>query len=627
MAPIHSREQLEAMKRVDLQRICKDYGLRANLKTEALIDMILDTSTPMRKTEPPPPPVQPTRRSVSTRFSSRTTLPRTSSVIIHETDDDEDLGANTRGTELITEETTNTTEEEPPQETLPLQRTRKAKDTQRRLGVGRPIAAGGSGARAVTKSLSVSRSRRAKSSRNVIPVEETIVEEEPEAPKEVEQVPQELTQPDEPSNALSPEVPATTTPTAGAEIERRINETLKPIFKQFESLKAEIEQYKTVQTKISQLQNQATELNECREKVALLTLEVAELRTKASNVECLQAEVRELKETVLQLSNQETRSSSEGDLASGFRTPINTTSNAGPSRPPVPGNDPLPHPGTAPVMLGKRHRDSTVSNITDVVEEGQEDNFSAGELATKTIRPNRKRARTNEPVESRATSGPTEDSDERHQPGFVVYNDREAQGSGGASFVDPPPPTTPLPRTYRAYSPSGEAGPSRSPTSTSEPAAENHPFAFSFLPVPPTPHPGSFAMHSFPFPEPPQSPTPGGNDPLRSASRSGEPQDIFQSFGLPSIGRPRNLLTPAVRTSSTDARNFINPAALTDSEVRDQSAGGSGSDDLASTLEGTTGTTARRTMYGTELETDTRFGDFGVEGVATGFWTGGGARF
>jgi hypothetical protein len=30
----------------------------------------------------------------------------------------------------------------------------------------------------------------------------------------------------------------------------------------------------------------------------------------------------------------------------------------------------------------------------------------------------------------------------------------------------------------------------------------------------------------------------------------------------------------------------------------------------------------RRTMYGTELEGDTRFGDFGVEGVAAGFWAG-----
>jgi len=31
----------------------------------------------------------------------------------------------------------------------------------------------------------------------------------------------------------------------------------------------------------------------------------------------------------------------------------------------------------------------------------------------------------------------------------------------------------------------------------------------------------------------------------------------------------------------------------------------------------------RVTMYGTELDGDTRFGDFGVDGVATGFWTGG----
>lgn len=31
----------------------------------------------------------------------------------------------------------------------------------------------------------------------------------------------------------------------------------------------------------------------------------------------------------------------------------------------------------------------------------------------------------------------------------------------------------------------------------------------------------------------------------------------------------------------------------------------------------------KRTMYGTELDGDTRFGDFGVEGVASGFWAGG----
>jgi len=31
----------------------------------------------------------------------------------------------------------------------------------------------------------------------------------------------------------------------------------------------------------------------------------------------------------------------------------------------------------------------------------------------------------------------------------------------------------------------------------------------------------------------------------------------------------------------------------------------------------------KRTMYGTELDGDTRFGDFGLEGVASGFWSGG----
>jgi hypothetical protein len=35
----------------------------------------------------------------------------------------------------------------------------------------------------------------------------------------------------------------------------------------------------------------------------------------------------------------------------------------------------------------------------------------------------------------------------------------------------------------------------------------------------------------------------------------------------------------------------------------------------------------KRTMYGTELEGDSRFGDFGVEGVAMGFWTGAAPRF
>ena len=40
----------------------------------------------------------------------------------------------------------------------------------------------------------------------------------------------------------------------------------------------------------------------------------------------------------------------------------------------------------------------------------------------------------------------------------------------------------------------------------------------------------------------------------------------------------------------------------------------------------TPGVPMKRTMYGTELEGDTRFGDFGVEGGASGFWAGLGRR-
>lgn len=59
----------------------------------------------------------------------------------------------------------------------PSTRTRKAKDTQLRLGMGRPVLAGGEGARAVTKPVSASKSKRGKVSRTIKPAEDTIPEE------------------------------------------------------------------------------------------------------------------------------------------------------------------------------------------------------------------------------------------------------------------------------------------------------------------------------------------------------------------------------------------------------------------------------------------------------------------
>ncbi|KAF9270352.1 hypothetical protein L218DRAFT_1071797 [Marasmius fiardii PR-910] len=637
MPPIHSRTELENLKRVDLQRLCKDYGLRANLKTEALIDLILDTATPpLGKADP-----LPVRRSISTRLSSRSTAPRTSSVIIHNTDDEDSATDNGGGTSGSPTGGKSRQESEELQQPSSLSRTRKAKDTQRRLGVGRPIAAGGSGARVVTKSKSVSKSRRGKVSLSVAPVEATIPEEETETGSECDLNRTHSIPPTHMS--LEEEEPCRETAQtegmhnysemlngsmsdSGKELERRVHEVLQPILKQFESLKAEIEHYKSVQTELSQLRTKVAELADCKEKVQTLTLEVEELRKKASSADSLKNEVQNLKEALSRLIPT-THSPIEAELASGFRTPTNKTGPSRPSNSTDPSNDAsaaLPHPGFAPILLGKRHRDSTVSNVTDVVEESQEDDLSADEFAKKVVRPNRKRARTNppdeEPLEMASDSG---DPDEAHRPGFVVYNDR---AEANTSFDDPPP-TTPLPRVYGAFSPSDEAGPSRDSSTTQNASENQHPFAFSFLAVPPTPHASSFMTHNFPYPEPPQSPTPGGTDHLRNPDSHSGHQDIFQSLGLPPLGRTRPLLTQSRRTASSDARNFVNPAALTGRETEsdrgEHSSGGSNSDELGA-LDADDASAVKRTMYGTELESDTRFGDFGVEGVASGFWTGGG---
>lgn len=61
--------------------------------------------------------------------------------------------------------------------TAPVSRTRKAKDTQFRLGVGRPVIAGGAGARDVTKVASGAKGKRSQSRSAAHPTEPTIEEE------------------------------------------------------------------------------------------------------------------------------------------------------------------------------------------------------------------------------------------------------------------------------------------------------------------------------------------------------------------------------------------------------------------------------------------------------------------
>lgn len=57
----------------------------------------------------------------------------------------------------------------------PMTRTRKARDAQLRLGVGRPTAAGGQGARTVTRSVSIAKGTRSRSGRGTKPAQAPIV--------------------------------------------------------------------------------------------------------------------------------------------------------------------------------------------------------------------------------------------------------------------------------------------------------------------------------------------------------------------------------------------------------------------------------------------------------------------
>jgi hypothetical protein len=315
-------------------------------------------------------------------------------------------------------------------------------------------------------------------------------------------------------------------------------------------------------------------------------------------------------------------------------------------------------------MLGKRRRDSTASNVTGVVEEGQEGDFSEEELAKRVIRPTKKRAKIVSEGEelSQEESSATqhrrsaeeeeeEEEEEELQPGppipsFTVFSGDEQQ-----EYLDPPPPTTHLPDFFAPPSPSGSGSSRHAATTSTAHASENqHPFSFSFLPLSSTPAHSMYplTMPSFPYPEPPQSPSPAGSHHNAGGflgHHDGERTDIFQSFGLPPPGRPRTGAALGASGSGSGSQDnmggmgaFVNPAALT-RPVSDREREVSSNDVAAglgltavrtassSTDSGpATGSDAppiKRTMYGTELDGDTRFGDFGVEGVATGFWAGG----
>lgn len=273
--------------------------------------------------------------------------------------------------------------------------------------------------------------------------------------------------------------------------------------------------------------------------------------------------------------------------------------------------------------MGKRHRDQTPSSI-----DGEEDGVSDAGLA-KTTRHDKKRAKIQ--IEgakdlqvvtvSQTSDDEAETSSTKPPSAFEVYR--------GSEGPEPPPPTNHLPEIFVADSlsdstsnPRGSRTSSAVPTSSAN-ASENQPFNFAFAPISLTPQ-NSMFMSTFPYPEPPQSPSPPGRSlPTFTARRHEERTDIFKEFGFPSPVRSMR------NTASNNEERGINPAALQGmSPTRrnissNEVAAGLGlinhrsSSTSDPSAEGSTG---RRTMFGTELDGDSRFGDFGVEGVASGYW-------
>lgn len=260
-------------------------------------------------------------------------------------------------------------------------------------------------------------------------------------------------------------------------------------------------------------------------------------------------------------------------------------------------------------------------------------------------------------------------------PPFTVFSGQEEP----PEIFNPPPPTTRLSDLFPIATPSALSNGGGTVTSTANapenqiPPAGGLNSAFNFVystsdfqPMTSTPAGGHFEMGgpSFPFPEPPTSPTPGNGPTGGFIERGGrrERNDLFRPHGAPSrtpsrSSRPRSSASNRARSESQSRHSSavpphitsyeppcISPAALMrtpilpavpESEPEETPQPrrnpatilgmGIGVGMVGLPIQMPPDTPApplKRTMYGTELDADTRFGDFGVEGVAMGFWTG-----
>ncbi|KAL1693103.1 hypothetical protein GGG16DRAFT_111554 [Schizophyllum commune] len=702
MADIPDRQTLMDMKRSELQRLCKEHQLRANLSNVELIASLIhyvdndrdgaesDAAPDTAPPTPVPAPV-PLQRTSSRRALSRATSRSVGSVTDNSTGKPQ---SNVENHQPL-----------PPPVPSPARAT-KAKQ-QTRLGVGRPRAAGGAGARAVTKSFSTSK-RGKGASRTVKPTEATI----PEEPTIISPVPQanfefrfdmangagpsgtqqsgEVSTQDATTSALfaqpsqdSQEWTNLLNSQQATELfssmdpQPAITAAIQPIQEQLKSLQSEMfsirstyaaevaalkGQLAQAQTTITSLTTQLDELKpqitKIRGDAAISVAHNGQLHAHAFDIQQLKDKVAILSRAVPSggsssrsaspggsvraispaqraLAQQQTASSSPGRRA-------RMDSQPSPAPTPGPSSIPAGHPGYAPRTLGKRHRDSAASSTADVLEQSQASQLTEEELSQQAVRPDRKRARTVPDIEVEDTSA---DEDLPNDDSIVVPAPQQLQPF--TVFRDPSPTQRSDEDDEPIYD--QNAPPTNSINSWLAPTSSQDAFreAFSIIESdePPAPQnitpaagpaPQYSGNHHFPMPETPVSPTPeSGGNPAQGyfgqqshSRRSPVRDDMYSMFGLPSPTRPTLRTPTAVRRMSGQAP--VDPTTLLrkgGGGGRDGGDGhGSGLPTLAELMETSPPSPTdpeSRTMYGTEIENDTRFADFGMSHIVTssrGFW-------
>ena len=271
------------------------------------------------------------------------------------------------------------------------------------------------------------------------------------------------------------------------------------------------------------------------------------------------------------------------------------------------------HPGSS---LGKRRRDSPSGEA-----DGNAERNSRDDDPHMLPQPQKKRAKLSSDHETNMIAGPS------RIPGppertvtrkFTVYTGEEEK-----SEYDPPPPTTHLSELFRGRPP--PITPHDLQTTTAG-SIENQLYGVNYsafqgatsTPVHPGPGFASYLAR-------PESPT------SHVVERTGR-QDRASPFLLSGVSTagtsgahpahnppPQRVVNPEPNDDSFMALLRTPPLHPIHSHPSGNGEASSRSDE--------TPVFPMKTIYGTELESDTRFGDFGVEGMATSYWQKGQRRF